>query len=201
MTREEWLNQALLELQAHVFVASGVAWREDVKIRVSCGWPSSKALSLKHRTIGTCHTREQSKDKVNEIFVSPYVDESLEVLATEAHEIIHALDNCKSHHKGFFLTTMKQIGLEGKPTATHAGTELITRLNGIIEKIGTYPHATLDPAIKDKKQSTRLVKAECPECGYVIRTTRKWIDEAGLPTCPCGTRFRVFKRPEGGDGE
>lgn len=26
---------------------------------------------------------------------------------------------------------------------------------------------------------------ECPECGYTVRTTARWIAE-GLPTCPCG---------------
>ena len=189
MTREEWLNAALSELREHVFTANGVVWKPDLKIRVSCGWPPSKALSTKRRTIGFCHTREQSKDQTSEVFVSPFIDDSLEVLATEAHEIIHAIDNCKSHHKGFFLKTMKEIGLEGKPTATHASSDMIVRLNGIIGRIGTYPHSTLNPASRDKKQTTRMVKAECPECGYVIRTTRKWIDEAGLPVCPCGARF------------
>lgn len=33
--------------------------------------------------------------------------------------------------------------------------------------------------------TTRLRKAECDECGYVIRVTREWIAR-GLPLCPCG---------------
>lgn len=32
---------------------------------------------------------------------------------------------------------------------------------------------------------SRLLKCECPGCGYVVRTTKKWI-ETGVPTCPCG---------------
>ena len=28
-----------------------------------------------------------------------------------------------------------------------------------------------------------MLKAECPECGYTIRLTKKWAD-LGLPTCP-----------------
>lgn len=38
-----------------------------------------------------------------------------------------------------------------------------------------------------KKQSTRLVKVQCSnqECGYVLRTTAKWIDKVGAPICPC----------------
>lgn len=35
-----------------------------------------------------------------------------------------------------------------------------------------------------KKQSTRMIKASCPECGYTVRVTRKWLDTAGAPICP-----------------
>lgn len=31
--------------------------------------------------------------------------------------------------------------------------------------------------------TTRLVRCECPKCGYLVRTTRKWLDIA-VPTCP-----------------
>ena len=41
----------------------------------------------------------------------------------------------------------------------------------------------LRPDDRPKKQSTRLLKAECPECGYTIRVSKKWAD-LGLPTCP-----------------
>lgn len=34
-----------------------------------------------------------------------------------------------------------------------------------------------------KKQSTRLVKAACGECGYTVRVTRRWL-EVGAPHCP-----------------
>lgn len=34
------------------------------------------------------------------------------------------------------------------------------------------------------KQSARLIKCVCPECGYIARTTRKWLDERGPPHCP-----------------
>lgn len=32
------------------------------------------------------------------------------------------------------------------------------------------------------KQPTRLLKAECPVCGYTIRVTQKWVAQ-GLPVC------------------
>lgn len=30
----------------------------------------------------------------------------------------------------------------------------------------------------------RLLKVTCPTCGYVVRTTRKWLETAGAPICP-----------------
>ncbi len=79
------------------------------------------------------------------------------------------------------------VGLAGKMTATHASPELTERLNVLCSQIGPYPHTSLDRS-QLKKQSTRMLKVECPECGYTVRTTAKWI-EAGLPTCPCGTEM------------
>lgn len=30
-----------------------------------------------------------------------------------------------------------------------------------------------------------MLKLVCPEDGYTVRTTRKWL-EVGQPSCPCG---------------
>jgi hypothetical protein len=69
-------------------------------------------------------------------------------------------------------------------TATVAGETLLIRLREIITELGDYPHAKLTP-INKKPQSTRMLKVECPDCGWMARTSRKWID-LGLPTCGCG---------------
>lgn len=37
---------------------------------------------------------------------------------------------------------------------------------------------------RPKKQTTRLLKVICKECGYPARVTKKWIDEVGAPHCP-----------------
>jgi len=36
-------------------------------------------------------------------------------------------------------------------------------------------------ALEEKKQTTRMLKAECPDpdCGCTFRITQKWVDEAG----------------------
>lgn len=37
---------------------------------------------------------------------------------------------------------------------------------------------------------TRLLKAHCPDCGYIVRVTRRWIAE-GYPICPCGSEMEA----------
>lgn len=40
-----------------------------------------------------------------------------------------------------------------------------------------------DESSRPKKQTTRLLKVECGQCGYTVRLTRKWLD-VGPPGCP-----------------
>lgn len=104
------------------------------------------------------------------------------------HELVHAADDCRSGHKGAFRRLATAIGLTGRMTATVAGPELAARLHALAEELGPYPHAALDASMR-KKQSTRMLKVVCPDCGYAVRTTNKWL-EIGVPTCPCGTEMQ-----------
>jgi hypothetical protein len=51
----------------------------------------------------------------------------------------------------------------------------------IIVSLGDYPHAALS-AERPKTHSTRILKAVCPTCGYIIRLSNKWAAK-GLPVC------------------
>ena len=181
-TREEWLT-ALVEKLAPLFVAQNY---ELPAIRVSCSWPSR----LPRKRIGECWQARASKDGSSQIFISPTLDDGVRVADVMVHELLHAVLPDDVRHKGPFRQGMKALGLEGKPTATTAGPELKERLNIICSDLGKYPHAALSLDLQMKKQTTRLVKLECPGCGYIIRTTRTWIDDAGVPTCPCGSKFQ-----------
>jgi hypothetical protein len=186
MTREEWLLALTTALRPHF---AAVGYSLPAAIRVSCGWPSSRALatpSSKSRVIGQCWPAACSEDATREIFVSPSVADAAAVAAILVHELVHAALNTPGH-KAPFRRAALAVGLAGKMTATHAGPELAERLNALTLQIGPYPHAVLDLS-QQPKQSTRMVKLTCPGCTYTIRTTRKWI-EAGLPICPCGEPF------------
>jgi hypothetical protein len=189
-TREQWLNAAVQAVKP-LFAEHDV---ELPEVRVSCGWPSSGGTRNKNTTIGECWHREVADDKTSQIFISPTLHNEIEVLGVLIHELIHAWDNGASGHKGNvkkregFRWLATVLGLEGKMTATKVGDALGVRLLPIYYELGKYPHSALRPGSKLTKQSTRMLKVECPNDGYTLRATRKWLD-MGLPTCPCGTEM------------
>jgi hypothetical protein len=65
------------------------------------------------------------------------------------------------------------------PTPSSA---LATRLATVAAVLGPLPHAALDWS-KRKKQTTRLLKAQC-ECEYTVRIARTWVERVGPPHCP-----------------
>jgi hypothetical protein len=177
LTREEWLQAGINGL-ALMFAEIGETIPD---VYVSVGYP--KGARGKGKTIGQCHPAILSGDDKAHVFIHPCLTDSAQVLAVLAHEMIHALDNCESGHKGRFAKVAKAFGLEGKMTETTAGADLLERLNALIVMLGEYPHALLKES--GKKQSTRMIKCECMDCGYIVRTSQKWIDELGAPICPC----------------
>lgn len=183
MTREEWLNAGLNALRPWFEEKAKVRIPEDT--RVSVGFPGGGSA---RKRIGECWPRARSKDKVNEIFINPTLSDPVQMLDVLAHEAIHAVDDCVSGHKKPFRTIAKAIGLEGKMTSTHAGEELKAELERIIKALPTLTHGALDLSGR-KKQPTRLVKLECDCCGMILRTTAKWIEQTGLPSCACSGNF------------
>lgn len=183
MTREEWLNAALAALRPWFKDRAGVEIPSDA--RVSVGFPGGGSA---RKRIGECWARKVSKDGVNEIFISPVLQDPVRMLDVLAHEAVHAVDDCVSGHKGEFKRIAKDVGLTGKMTATVAGADLKAELDRIIAALPPLTHGALDLSTR-KKQPTRLVKLECDGCGMILRTTAKWIEQTGLPTCACGGEF------------
>lgn len=187
MTREQWLLQMVERLRS-VFERAG--YPLPPHIRVSCGWPTQRALAPtgKSRSVGQCFSTACSADGAHEVFVSPALDGRQRVTEVLVHELCHAVDNCRHGHGPEFRAIATAVGLAGKMTATVAGPQLGERLNALLVQMPEYPHRTLDMRVDGKPQGTRLRKIVCPACGYTARTTRQWLDR-GLPTCPCGERM------------
>lgn len=179
--REDWLAAAVERLRP-VFERKGFPL--PAALHVSCGFPSRGALSRKSQVIGQCWHGVDAADGLAQVFVSPVVADTLEVLGVLVHELGHAALGPKVGHKGRFIAFCKALYLEGKPTHTLAGEEFKRYILPLVAPLGNYPHAALTPTTAERKQSTRLLKVECPACGYVCRVTAKWLLDAGAPVCP-----------------
>jgi hypothetical protein len=181
--REAWLAKAATLLDP-LFAEHDEAL---LRVRVTCGWPSQNARPSKRQRLGECWSGMAAEDGIPQIFITPMVGDSVRVLDILVHELVHTVVGTEVGHKGAFARLARELGLEGKPTATIAGAALKERLNALVAELGPYPHAVLKMQEKPK-QSTRLIKAECPDRGCVIRITQKWIDAAeehdGLLHCP-----------------
>jgi len=186
LTREQWLSSLVAELRP-VFQSIGHPLPD--RIRVTCGFPSKAARSDKARRIGEHWSPKASDDQTHEILISPVIDDPIEASAVLVHELAHAATDGDGH-KGRFPRVVTALHLEGKPSATTAGDKFRAEFGALIDSLGAYPHARLNVSGR-KVQSTRLLKACCPACGYTVRVTQKWAQQ-GLPVCPTdGSTFVI----------
>lgn len=188
-TREAWLGRAAKVLAETLF--EGI---EVPPMRLSVGWPGG---GKKETRIGECWPTAASADGVAQIFLSPIrgEDRTVDVLATLAHEMIHAIVDCADGHGGAFKKVAKGVGFGPKFTQSGSRSEELTeRLAGLAERMGPFPHAPIQLGLRaadaPKKQEARMLKLECPDDGYIVRTTQKWID-VGMPSCPCGAEMAL----------
>lgn len=205
MNREGWLT-AFAEAIAPVIKQRTGHTVPMHKIRLSCSFPMGRSTPNKNGklTTGECVHGDTHKSGLHELMINPLKSEIIRddghgIAETVIHELIHASLNKGVGHKAPFARAAKLMGLEGKPTATNAGPELVKTIRTITDKIGPYPHKAID-GDWGRKQTTRLLKVQCTDCGYIneqgngytARITMTWIENAGLPTCPCGATMSLI---------
>lgn len=187
-TREAWLMTAINHMRP---------WFEEMdhelpeNIRISTGWTKRAG---KH-AIGWTWVTEVAADKVNNVFISPELDDSITVLGVVAHELCHVADDCNNGHTGPFKAMWATLGFEGKATCSTPGEDLKDRFEALVCIMGDYPHAKMTVGAGSSKtgapkQGTRMIKLVCEEDGYTARTTQKWLD-VGMPSCPCGAEMQL----------
>jgi hypothetical protein len=207
LNREGWLTAFANEVAPIIQSRAGLKVPMD-RIRLSCSFPRTRATPNRKGgyTTGVCMHGATHKSGIHELFINPLKANVLPIHPDAPddkrdqgvgdiviHEMLHACFDEKTGHKAKFAKAAKAMGLTGKPTSTTAGPEAQKIIKAIVEKIGDYPHEALE-GTWGKKQTTRLLKVQCLDCGYVneagngytARITMTWIENAGLPTCPCG---------------
>jgi hypothetical protein len=167
--RIDWLEQAYRLLREELLPEA------PERISITFGFPSTGARKSKNQRLGEyAHRFMQGypDHPVNSGFISLHptiFNNPSRVLDVLLHEMIHSA--CpEAGHKGMFRTLARRVGLTGKMTATVAGPELTTKLEGFLtDRLPPMPPGYGDIAPLRKKQSTRMRKYLCPECGQIIR--------------------------------
>ncbi|MCT2388852.1 SprT-like domain-containing protein [Erwinia pyrifoliae] len=186
LNRESWLNDVAQRL-APLFQEAGAPLPDNV--RLSIGFTSTGKRS---KRIGECWDNRCSADGYFEIFIRPDLAEAedtmpVQVAAILAHELIHAAVGIEAGHGKDFGRVARAIGLNGPMRSTTPGVKFIKAFEEIQPAIGPLPHGRLNTdgeSTKPKQQKNRHVKCACEECGYAIRTARKWLAIMGPPHCP-----------------
>ena len=118
------------------------------------------------------------------------------------HELAHAENNvlgvkdCSGRqHNKKFKAMAERLGLLVHPRDSSVGygfTDLAdgakTFLAGIKFDGKIFSAYRGGSGAKKGKVGSRLIKCECGECGYVARTTNKWLEDTGAPLCPCNAK-------------
>ena len=175
-TREHWLQNAV-DMVEPIFKNKGY---KIPKIQVSCGFPST---GNKTKHIGQCWGRSSTSDGVNQLFISPILDEPVQVLDTLIHELVHAIDDCIHHHGPEFKKIATDVGLQGPMREASAGPWLKEHLIGIAKQLGKYPHSKINLAHSSSKKTGPRPRAKCKKCGYEVTPLKKWL-HMGPPLCP-----------------
>lgn len=183
-TREQWLNEAVEELNIRVIEPAGYKVRSTV--HCSVGWPGGRG-GKKAQVIGQCWPHSASADGNGHIFISPVLDNPVDVLAVLLHELGHDIVGCEHGHKKPFATFCRAVGLNKPWTATTPNESLVPVLRELAENtLGPYPHPKLTTIGGTKKQTTRMLKYECPGCGQIVRAANA---ELRISCVECGQQY------------
>lgn len=190
-TREGWLSDFIAIIKPRL---AEKGYTVPAKIKIACGFPVGSRGGKKIH--GQCIAPVASADGTTEMFVSPTLSEPVTVMGVALHEAGHACVGVEAGHGPKFKAFCSALGLVGKATEAMPGPETERWLREeILPLLGAYPHASVDPSQR-KKQGTRMIKLVCPETGYTVRTTKKWLAH-GVPTSPAGCEMVVEDEENG----
>ena len=199
-TREEWLR-AYKNAIAALFRQTGVPPVPE-NIRLSCGFPSRGAL-FKQPITEECWAAGASGDGTVEVFISPALGDPFVVAGATFRMLLQAALGLNTRRREASAAA-KAMGLEGRWKQITESDRFKQLIQPVLDALGPYPHAALVVDRETRgggggrlsnapaKQTTRLLKCECPaDHGYVVRIAKKWIVQDGPPHCPLHGEMRL----------
>ena len=147
-----------------------------------------------------------AKKSVHEINMSAECLQSYDMGELMLHELAHAenhalgIKDCSGRqHNKKFKSMAERLGLEVKPRdksvgygftdLAQPGKDFLAKVNFDAKIFSAYRSGS-SPKL-GKGAGSRLVKCECGDCGYIVRTTKTWLESTGAPICPCNKKEMV----------
>lgn len=142
---EAWLDEAC-QLISDFYKEKGF---EVSKVRVLFGFTTSghdNRKSLGNHE-GECLSKQWTDDETIIILVTPLVERAIIALSVLAHELVHAIDNCKSDHGSDFLQNAKAVGFDvikyNKKMEIVLSDFLHKKFTTYAERLGRFPSIKL----------------------------------------------------------
>ncbi len=137
---DQWLHEAS-KILGKKFEDMG---HEVPKLRVLYGF-STIGFSTENKKMyrGECLSRAWSANDENIIFITPNTTDEVDVLTTLAHEIAHAIDDCKSLHGKNFKNLMTKYGYLYDDGFEFPSLKLMFEFQAISQELGKFPSIKL----------------------------------------------------------
>ncbi|MGB3539101.1 MAG: transcription elongation protein SprT [Mesorhizobium sp.] len=189
-SREAWLRSATNELRP-IFAKLGLTIPEAIRFSIAFTSQGKKA-----KVAGEVWPASATDDGHCELIVRADFADPMDVLGILVHQLVHASLPPEAKHGKLFRDAALRLGLEGPMRNALPGAALRERLNELAASLGPLPHARLnfdkvtlsgiEIADRPRKQTTRMLKAEClaKGCGYTVRVAARWLADLGAPHCP-----------------
>ena len=175
--REDWLRE----------VASSMSsWFDDLGFPLPSFEVRSGFTSIGRRSTNITESWTEDDGASFVIFVRPDRSEEIDVAAALAFQLCRIAVGQQDSHGFLFRHLAISVGLRGRKTESPPGTLFKELVKPVLKQAGPMPSPEMTPTDKERKpsQTTRLIKVSCPECGYVARVARKWLEDVGPPHCP-----------------
>lgn len=198
ISREEWLRLLVLRIEKEILNEHNYSLPEYWSVGV--GFPSVP------KAIGQAWDKEACSDKkTHHIFISPILGDTnpeniVNLMQVLLHEVIHITVGIDQKHGGDFKKLAREIGLEGRLTATYVSPDnpLYNKLENIYYSVSNevghgYPHEVIIPLFKPKKErekQIKLVSKSNPE--YIVKSKQSMIENYGYPKDPWGEEMEYL---------
>jgi hypothetical protein len=231
MTPDQWLSTMMGELSDKLLTPNGLDTNADANApigemtRVRSSLPSKQAVSPGKQLTKQTWAAQYSSDGYTEIFVSPTLRETKQILGSLLHQLVRTAVGLYHNHDATFKREAQRVGLDVLPGETqwaeaiYPTTGLDKLFNDLIRKHGDFPAGSLDyrTAPGMKKQTTRNLAAVCintncptttdangnPKMGWNHRINSSRVAEAWPKCASCDEPMEVkgYALPEGEETE